>query len=190
MKKMSIMKCKKFVTYAKENHVDKNDENAFKLYHKVKDHCHYTGKFNGAADNICNLRYKTPKKKKRIPLVFDNGSTYNYHFVIKQLAKEFKDQFKFLGENTHKYITFLVLISKELDNGKTITKKLKFIDNFRFTSTSLSSLVDNSSEIYNKKCRDKNCKSECKFLKLKNYRLQYKCYECKKIYLKPINEIL
>ena len=49
-------KCKK------EFNTDKNDRNAFKLYHKVRDHCHYTGKYRGAAHNICNLRYKSPKK--------------------------------------------------------------------------------------------------------------------------------
>ena len=35
---------------------DDDDDN--KKYHKVRDHCHYTGKFRGAAYNICNLRYK------------------------------------------------------------------------------------------------------------------------------------
>ena len=84
MKKMSIMKCKKFVTYAKENHVDKNDENAYKLYHKVRDHCHYTGEFKEVAHSICDLRYKTSKK---IPVVFHNCSTYHYHFIISQLAR-------------------------------------------------------------------------------------------------------
>ena len=34
-------------------------------------------------------------------------------------------------------------------------------------STSLSKLVNNLSEIYSKKCRDKNCKSECGFRDLK-----------------------
>ena len=161
----------------KEFSTDENDKNAFKLYHKVRDHCHYTGKFRGAAHSICNLRYKTPKE---IPVVFHNGSTYDYHFIIKQLAKEFDGQFECLGENTEKYITFSVPIKKELDNSKTITYKLKFIDSFRFMSTSLSSLVDNLSEIYNKKCVDKNRKSECEFIELKNNGLQYKCYECKK----------
>ena len=28
---------------------------------KVRDHCHYTGKYRGAAHNICNLRYTVPK---------------------------------------------------------------------------------------------------------------------------------
>ena len=93
---------------------DKNefniDENTFKLYHKVRDNCHYTEKFRGAADSICNLRYKTPKK---IPVVFHNSSTYDYHFIINQLAKEFKDQLQCLGKNTEKYITFSVPIKKK-----------------------------------------------------------------------------
>ena len=133
--------------FKKEFITDENDENAFKLCHKVRDHCHYTGKFREAAHSICNLRYKTPKE---IPVVFHNGSTYDYHFIINKLAKEFYGQLECLGENTEKYITFSVPISKELDNGKTITYKLKFIDSFRFMSTSLSSLVDNLSEIYKK----------------------------------------
>ena len=31
-----------------------------KKYHKMRDYCHYTGNYRGAANNICNLRYKTP----------------------------------------------------------------------------------------------------------------------------------
>ena len=135
-----------------------NNDN--KKYHKVRDHCHYTGKCRRAAHSICNLRYKTPKE---IPVVFYNGCTYDYHFIIKKLAKELEGQFECLGENTETYITFSVPTKKELDNGKTITYKLKFIDSFRFMSTSLSKPVDNLSEVHSKKYRDKNCKSECEF---------------------------
>ena len=87
------------------------------LNYKVRDHCHYTGKFRGAAHNICDLRYKTPKE---IPIVFHDGSAYDNHFIINELAKEFYGQLEFLGENTEKYITFSVPISKELDNCKKI----------------------------------------------------------------------
>ena len=59
-----------------------------KKQQKVRDHCHYTGKYRGAAHN--NLRYKVPKE---IPVVFHNGSTYDYHFIIKELAKEFEGNF-------------------------------------------------------------------------------------------------
>ena len=66
-------------------------------YCRVRDHCYYTVKYRGAAHNIYNLRYKTPKK---ITIVFHNGSTNNYHFIIKELAEECKGQFECLGENT------------------------------------------------------------------------------------------
>ena len=89
----------------KEFSTDDND----KKYHKARDHCHYTGKYRGAAHNICNLRYETPNE---IIVIFHNGSKYNYHFIIKELAEEFKGQFEYLGENTEKYITFSVRIHK------------------------------------------------------------------------------
>ena len=81
------------------------DDDDNKKYHKVQNNCHYTGKYRGAAHSTCNLRYKTPKE---FPVVFHNRSTYDYHFIIKELAEEFKGQFECLGENTKKYITFSV----------------------------------------------------------------------------------
>ena len=59
-----------------------------KKYFKVKDHCHYTGIYRGPAHDIYNLRYKTPKE---IPVVFHNGSTGDYHFIIKESAKNLKE---------------------------------------------------------------------------------------------------
>ena len=51
---------------------------------EIKGYYHDTEKFRGAAHNICNLRYKTPKE---IPVVFRNGSTYDYHLIIEELLK-------------------------------------------------------------------------------------------------------
>ena len=82
-----------------------------KKHYKVRDHCHYTGKYRGAAHKICNLRYKIPKE---IPLVFHNGSTYDYHFIIKELVKKFDGNFECLGENTEKYITLSTPTRKRL----------------------------------------------------------------------------
>ena len=63
-----------------------------------------------------------------------------------------------MGENTEKYITFSVPIKKELDGGKTVAYEIKFIDSFRFMSSSLSTLFGNLSEgLHNYKCTD--CKS-------------------------------
>ena len=52
---------------------------------------------------MCSLRYKMIKE---IPVLFHNGSTYDYHFIIKELAKEFEGEFECLRENTEKYVTF------------------------------------------------------------------------------------
>ena len=81
--------------------------------------------YRGAAHNICNLKYSIPKK---IPIVFHNVFSYDYHFIIKELAEEFKKQFICLKENTEKYITLTVPIEKKVtridENGEEITKNI------------------------------------------------------------------
>ena len=52
---------------------------------KVRDHCHLTGKCRGAAHNKCNMNYKI---SKNILVVFHNDSTYDYHFIIKELQSK------------------------------------------------------------------------------------------------------
>ena len=165
-----------------------------KKYYKIRDHCHYAGEYKGAAHSICNLKFSVPKK---IPIVFHNGSNYDYHFIIKELAEEFKKQFTCLGENTEKYVTFTVPIEKEVTRidktGEEITKNisyiLQFIDSARFTASSLSNLVNNVSEGFHrikcKLCRHAECGIKYKycdcFLEYKNLKddlIGYKC--CKK----------
>ena len=63
-----------------------------KNYHKVRDNCRYTGEYRYAEHSICHLKYSVPKK---IPIVFHNGSNYDYHFIMKELAEEFTKQFTY-----------------------------------------------------------------------------------------------
>ena len=110
---------------------------------KVRDHCHFTGKYRGATHCKCNLNYKIVKQT---PGLFHNGSVYDYHFIIKYLAIKFKGNFERLGENTEKYISFTVPFKKVI-NDKEIKYKIRISDSCRFMQDSLSNLVDNLSEL-------------------------------------------
>ena len=181
--KEKIYHNKQKICYVCKTEFNDND----KKNYKVRNHCHFTGKYRGAAHNICNLRYKVPKE---IPIVFHNGSTYDYHFIIKELVKEFEGNFECLGKNTEKYTTFSVPIKKKVENKDLeITYKIKFIDSYRFMSSSLSKLVDNLSEgIHNNKCLDCNSCLDC--IKIKNKKLLLKCFNCNNYYKKKFNKDL
>ena len=107
-----------------------------------RDHCHYTGKYRDAAHTKCNLNYKIVKE---IPVLFHNGSVYDYPLIIKYLAREFESNFECLGENTEKYISFTVPFKKVI-NDEEIKYKIRISDSYRFMQDSLSNLVDNLSE--------------------------------------------
>ena len=68
-----------------------------KNYLKIRGYCNYTKKCRDVACRICNLRFKVPKE---IPVVCHNGSNHYYHFIIKELADEFKSQCECLREIT------------------------------------------------------------------------------------------
>ena len=91
---------RKFCTY-------EHDEN-YKNRKKVKDHCHYTGKFRGAAHSKCNLNYKVPKD---IPIIIHNAS-YDTHFIINQLAEESKGEVDCIGGDMENLSLFLHLLKK------------------------------------------------------------------------------
>ena len=100
-------------------------------------------------------------------------------------------------ENTAKYITFSVPIKKEItkkdkDGNDKATKtsyKIKFIDIFRFMSSSLSNLVDNLSEgFHNDRCIE--CKSCLDYTPTKDEQLIFRCFECKNNCEKDFNKEL
>ena len=123
---------------------DTADEKGYKKNEKVKDHCHYTGRFRGAAHNSCNLNYKKPKF---IPVVFHNLSGYDSHLFIKNLG--FTDgTIDCIPNNDEKYISFTkntVVGSYTNKEGKDIPikHKIRFIDSYKFMSDSLESLINN-----------------------------------------------
>ena len=168
------------VCYICKKEFDTSDKKKY----KVRYHCHY---MCNMCNNMCNLRYKIPKE---IPVVFHNGSTYDYHFIIKELVKEFDGNFECLGENTEKYITFSVPLKKKIENKNIeITYKIKFINSYRFMLMPLSKLTDNLSEgLHNNKCLD--CKSCLDYIKTKNEKLILKCFNCKSYYEKDFNKEL
>ena len=67
MMKKRHMKTKNICHICEEFCTDENNKKKFKTMQKIRDHCHYTGKYSGAAHSICNFRYKISKE---IPAVF------------------------------------------------------------------------------------------------------------------------
>ena len=111
---------------------------------KVRDHCHYAGEYRGAPHYGCNLRYKIPKY---IPVVFHNLARYDAHLFIRELAKYTTD-IGVIAKSIEDYISFSikVKVDKYVDkNGEEKDKEieLRFIDSFKFMSSSLDSLVNN-----------------------------------------------
>ena len=115
-----------------------------KKEHKVRDHCHYSGLYRGAAHSSCNLQYKIPN---HIPVVFYNLAGYDAHLFIKELAGYTTD-IGVIAKNTEDYISFSIKVEvdKYVDregNEKSKEIELRFIDSIKFMSSSLDSLVNN-----------------------------------------------
>lgn len=118
------------------------------IFDKVKDHCHITGKFRGAAHSTCNLNFQVPQF---IPVVMHNLKNYDSHLFIKSLCLD-NEQIDVIPMNKEKYISFSKVLwvdSIKYKNGKVRDKylKLRFIDSYQFLPSSLdnlSSILDNS----------------------------------------------
>ena len=112
---------------------------------KVRDHCHFTGKYRGAAHNKCNLMCKKPRI---LTVIFHNLQGYDAHLFIKQLAC-LPGELNCIPSTEEKYISFSKKIKvgeyKDKYTGITlpINFEIRFIDSFKFLQTSLANLVSN-----------------------------------------------
>ena len=113
---------------------------------RVRDHCHYTGRYRGPAHNNCNLKYRKPKS---IPVFFHNLSGYDSHLFIKKIgSSNKKENIKCIPNNEEKYITFTkTIITGQYTNKKGEDKDktfdIVFKDSLKFMSSSLGALVNN-----------------------------------------------
>ena len=113
---------------------------------KVRDHCHYTGRYRGAAHNTCNLKYRKPES---VPVFFHNLTGYDSHLFIKKLGySNKKETIECIPNNEEKYITFTkTIITGQYKNKKGEEKNktfnIVFKDSLKFMLSSLGALVKN-----------------------------------------------
>ena len=113
---------------------------------RVRDHCHFTGRYRGPAHNSCNLKYRKPKS---ISVFFHNLSGYDSHLFIKKLGSFDKNEnIDCIPNNEEKYITFSKTIktrhyTNKEGKVKNKTFKIVFKDSLKFMSSSLGALVNN-----------------------------------------------
>ena len=114
---------------------------------RVRDHCHFTGRYRGPAHNKCNLKYRKPNN---ISVFFHNLSGYDSHLFIKKIGCSINknENIKCIPTNEEKYISF----TKTIVTGQYTNKKGKvkdktfdivFKDSLKFMSSSLEALVNN-----------------------------------------------
>ena len=139
--KCNYDKATKCHIYGKDGFVEGDEKK-----NKVRDHCHLTNRFRGAAHAECNRNYRIPKF---IPVVFHNLSNYDAHLFIKKMFnKNPEERLECIPNNEEKYISFskeIVLFHITDKNGEKIPLKreIRYIDSFIFMSTSLDALIKN-----------------------------------------------
>ena len=102
---------------------------------RVRDHCHLTGKYRGAAHEKCNFRMKAPKF---IPVLFHNLEGYDSHLFIKSLG----GNTNCIPKTDEQYISFSKnIVMEKTTTGKDLKLEIRFLDSLKFTLKSLDSLV-------------------------------------------------
>ena len=113
---------------------------------RVRDHCHYTGRYRGPAHNSCNLKYRKPES---VSVFFHNLTGYDSHLFIKKLGSpDKKENIDCIPNNEEKYISFskTIIVGQNTNKKgevKDKTFKIVFKDSLKFMSSSLGALVNN-----------------------------------------------
>ena len=116
---------------------------------KVRDHCHFTGKFRGAAHQSCNLKFQRPKFT---PVFFHNLQNYDAHLFVRSLGvMDEVLSIKCIPNNEEKYISFSLKFElkrewrwiREEWKEVIIQHEIRFLDSFKFTLSGLEKLVEN-----------------------------------------------
>ena len=113
---------------------DQNSQNSWICHEKiinnkdkVRDHCHITGKFRGAAHNKCNINLRLPRK---LPIIFHNLQGYDGHIIFKEL-NNFDVDIAVIPKGIDKYMSIIV------------NRHITFIDSLQFYNSSLDTLASN-----------------------------------------------
>ena len=99
---------------------------------KVRDHCHFTGLYRGAAHNDCNLRLK---QDKTVPVLFHNGQGYDFHLLMHNLGKLAGD-IDVIAKNDEQHISLT-------KNVPSVKWRIRFLDSMSFLQASLDNLSKN-----------------------------------------------
>ena len=97
---------------------------------KVRDHCHITGKFRGAAHWNCNINFQLTKK---VSVIFHNLRGYKSHLIFNELDKS-DVKISVTPNGLEKYVASF------------LNKNLLFIENMQFMNSSLYKFVKNLSD--------------------------------------------
>ena len=113
-------------------------------YKKVADHCHLTGRFRGAAHEVCNLKAKVPEFT---PVFMHNLDGYDSHLFIKNMGNEF-GEITAIPNNEEKYVSFsLKIIWGEFEDNEgkkhNLYHEIRFLDSLKFMNYPLADLVKN-----------------------------------------------
>ena len=98
----------------------------------VRDHCHFTGEFRGAAHESCNLEYMIEKERYKLPVLFHNLRGYDSHLLFQKLNYK-QGKISVIPNNSERYISFTA-------------GRLKFLDSMQFLTASLETLASQLSD--------------------------------------------